>query len=139
WGIVSCFLQVAAVLCGLPFGAIGVAISYGICTYILFVPAIVYAGQPLHIGIRELIPAIGPPLIGALLAEAVGFTLQIYYLSDLPSFQRMTALVVVCVVVYMLVTIGMFRMTKPIKVAKRLLSDFLPSKLSRVFGLSAAH
>lgn len=139
WGIVSCVVQVAAVLCGLPFGAMGVAISYGICMYILFVPAIVYAGQPLHIGIRELIPAIGPPLIGALIAEAVGFTLQTYYLSALPSFQRMTALVVVCVVVYMLVTIGMFRMTKPIKVAKRLLSDFLPSKLSRVFGLSAAH
>lgn len=139
WGIVSCIVQVVAVLCGLPFGAMGVAISYGICIYILFVPAIVYAGQPFDIGAREIIPAIAPPLIGALVAEAVGFTLRIYYLSDLPSFQRMAALVVVCVVVYMLITIGMFRMTKPIEVAKRLLSDFLPSGLSRILGLSAAH
>ncbi len=139
WGIASCIVQVVAVLCGLPFGALGVAVSYGICTYILFVPAILYAGQPLHIGLRELMPAIAPPLIGALIAEAIGFTLQTYYLSDLPSFQRMAVLIMACVFVYMLVTIGMFRMTKPIKVAKRLLSEFLPSKLSRVFGRSLAH
>ncbi len=139
WGVVSCVVQVMAVLCGLPFGAMGVAISCGICTYILFVPAILYAGQPLHIGSRELMPAIGPPLIGSLVAEAVGFTLRINYLSDLPSSQRMAALVVACVVVYMLVTVGMFRMTKPIEVAKRLLSDVLPSGLSRMLGLSTAH
>jgi polysaccharide transporter, PST family len=139
WGIASCIVQVVAILCGLPFGAMGVAISYGICTYILFVPAIVYAGQPFQIGVRELMPAIGPPLIGALVAEAAGFTLRIYYLSDSPPFQRMAALVVVCVIGYMMITIGIFRMTKPISVAKRLLQDFLPSGLSRMLGLSTAH
>ncbi len=139
WGVVSCVVQVGAILCGLPFGAMGVATSYTICMYMLFVPAIVYAGQPLQIGIGHLMRSIGPQLIGALVTAVAGFTLRMYYLSDLPSFQRMVALVVACVVVYMLVTVGMFRMTKPIEVVKRLLSDVLPSGLSRMLGLSAAH
>lgn len=139
WGLLSCLVQIVAVLCGMPFGATGVAISYGICTYILFVPAIVYAGQPLQIGLRELMPAIVPPLIGALIAEGVGFTLRTFYLSDLSSIQRMAALIVVCVTAYALITVGMFRMTKPMDVAKRLLSDLLPNRLSRMLGLSTAH
>lgn len=139
WGIISCIVQVAAVLCGLPFGAMGVAISYGLCTYILFMPAIVYAGQPLQIGVLDLMRAVGPPLIGALVADAVGFTLRMYYLSDSPPFQRMAALIVACVIAYTLITVGVFGMTKPIEVAKRLLREFLPSGLSRMLGLSAAH
>lgn len=139
WGVVSCVVQVLSVLCGLPFGTMGVAISYGICTYIIFVPAIVYAGQPLQIGVRDLMQAIGPQLIGALVAAAAGFTLRVYHLSDSPPFQRMAILAIICGVIYMMVTVGFFRMTKPIQIAKRLLRDFLPSGLSRVLGLNAVH
>lgn len=139
WGMVSGVVQVVAVLCGLPFGAVGVAISYGLCMYLLFVPAIVYAGRPLQISVRDLLRAIGPPLIGAFVAEALGFTLRMFYLSDLPPFQRMAALVITCMIGYLLITVGLFRMTKPLDVAKRLLQDFLPSGLSRILGLSPAH
>lgn len=139
WGVVSCVVQVAAIGCGLPFGAMGVAISYGICTYILFVPAIVYAGQPLQIGCRHLMGAIGPQLVGSLVAAAAGFTLQMHYLSDFLPLQRMAALIVACVIVYMTVTVGVFRVTKPIEVAKRLLQDFLPEGLSRLLGARAVN
>lgn len=139
WGVMSCVVQVVAILCGLPFGAMGVATSYTICMYFLFVPAIVYAGQPLQIGFRHLMGAIGPQLIGSLGAAAAGFTLRMYYLSDSPPFQRMAALVVACVIAYTLITVGIFGMTKPIEVAKRLLQDFLSSRLSRILGLSGAH
>lgn len=139
WGVLSCGVQVVAILCGLPFGAMGVATSYTICMYILFVPAIVYAGQPLQIGLGHLMRAIGPQLIGALVAAAAGFTLRMYYLSNSPPFQRMATLVVACGIGYMVVTVGIFRMTKPIGVAKRLLQDFLPRELSKFLGLSAAH
>ncbi len=139
WGVVSCVVQVTAILCGLPFGAIGVATSYTICMYILFVPAIVYAGQPLQIGLLHLMRAIGPQLIGALVSAAAGFTLRMYYLSDSPPFQRMATLIVTCGIGYMIVTVGVFRMTKPIEVANRLLRDALPVRLSRFLGSSAAH
>ena len=137
WGGVSCVVQVAAILCGLPFGAMGVAISYTICMYIIFVPAIVYAGQPLQIGVRHLMRAIGPQLIGALVTAAMGFALRTYYLSDFPPLQRMAMLVVACGIGYMMVTVGIFRMTKPIDVAMRLLHDFLPHGLSRFLGISS--
>ena len=139
WGVVSCVVQVLAVLCGLPFGTVGVAISYGICTYIIFVPAIVYAGQPLGIGVQDVMQAVGPQLIGAIVAAVAGFTLQVYYLADSSPFQRMGIVVITCLTVYMVITVGLFRMTKPIEVTKRLLRDFLPNGLSRVLGLNAAH
>jgi len=139
WGIVSCAVQVVAILCGLPFGAMGVAISYTACIYVLFVPAIVYAGQPLQIGLRHLMHAIGPQLIGSLVAAAAGLMLRIYYLSDSNPFQRMTTLVIACGIVYMLITVGIFKVTKPIEVGRRLLQDFLPGGLSRFLGLRAAH
>jgi PST family polysaccharide transporter len=139
WGVLSCVVQVAAILCGLPFGAMGVATSYTICMYLLFVPAIVYAGRPLHIGFRYLLRAIGPQLTGSFAAAAAGFTLRMYYLSDASLFQRMGTLVVACGLVYTMTTVGIFGMTKPIKVAKRLLQDFLPGGLSRFLGASAVH
>ena len=51
----------------------------------------------------------------------------------------MAALSGACVIAYTLITVGIFGMTKPIEVAKRLLREFLPSGLSRMLGLSAAH
>jgi len=139
WGVVSCVVQVVAVLCGLPFGTMGVTISYTACMYLLFIPAIMYAGKPLQIGFRHLMGAIGPQFIGSLGAAAVGFTLRINSLSDSPPLQRIAALIVACVMAYTLITVGIFEMTKPIEVAKRLLRDFLPSGLSRRLGLGAAH
>lgn len=139
WGVLSCAVQVVAILCGLPFGTMGVAISLAVSMYILFVPAIVYAGQPLQIGLWHLMRAIGPPLIGSLAAAAAGFALRMYYLSDFSPFHRMAILVVTCGIAYILVTVGVFRMTKPLVVARRLLLDFLPGGLSSVLGLKPAH
>ncbi|HEU5406800.1 MAG TPA: oligosaccharide flippase family protein, partial [Nitrospira sp.] len=139
WGVVSGVVQVAAILCGLPFGAVGVAISYGVCTYILFMPAIAYAGQPLQIGLKHLMQAIGPQLIGSLVAAAAGFTLRIYYVSDFPPFQRMATLVAACGVAYVMMTVGIFGMTKPFEVAMRLLRDFLPGGLSRLLGIRSVN
>jgi PST family polysaccharide transporter len=139
WGFLSCVVQVAAILCGLPFGAMGVTTSYTICVYLLFVPAIVYAGQPLQIGFRHLMRAIGPQLIGSLGAAAVGFTLRSNYLLDSPPLVRMATLVLACGIGYAMITVGFFKVTKPIEVAKRLLHDFLPCGFSRLIGLRGSH
>jgi polysaccharide transporter, PST family len=139
WGIVSCVVQVAAILCGLPFGIIGVATSYTLCMYLLFVPAIVYAGYPLQIGFSHLIRAIGPQLIGSLGAALVGFTLRVNFLSDFPAIQRMGFLILASVVGYLLITVCIFRVTKPIELGIRLFRDFLPPGLQRFLGVRAVH
>ena len=138
WGVISCIVQVAAILCGLPFGTIGVATSYTLCMYLLFVPAIVYAGHPLQIGVSHLMRAVGPQLIGSLVAALIGFVLRIFYLSESSAIERMSYLPIACVAGYLVTTVGVFRVTKPIKVAGQLLRDFLPVRLSRLIRLRPA-
>jgi PST family polysaccharide transporter len=133
WGLFSCVIQVVAILCGLPFGAIGVATSYAICMYLIFVPAIVYAGHPLQIGFPHLMRAIGPQLVGSFGAGLVGFTVRMNFLVDVAPLQRMSLLVLVCLMGYLVITVGLFRVIKPIKVAVQLLQDFLPIRLAQLF------
>jgi PST family polysaccharide transporter len=139
WGIFSCAIQVVAILCGLPFGTIGVATSYTFCMYLLFVPAIVYAGHPLKIGFQHLMRAIGPQLIGSLGAALLGFALRMNYLSESTPIERIVFLILACVVGYLAITVGIFKVTKPILVAQQLLQDFLPVGVSRIFRVRIVH
>lgn len=138
WGVFSCVVQVIAILCGLPFGTIWVATSFTVCMYLLFVPAIVYAGRPLSIGFSHLLRAIGPQLVGSFSAAILGFGVRSTYLADASWIERFTILILVCPVAYVLVTVGIFKVAEPIEVAKRLLLDFLPIQLSRLLGVRVA-
>ena len=84
WGFFSAICQFAAVAAGLPFGAIGVATAHAIATFCLFVPAVVYAGEPLGIGAKDVLRAVETTTAAALIAVAIGITLQSAFLSDLP-------------------------------------------------------
>src|SRR5262249_49367744 len=73
WGLFSAVCQLIALAAGLPFGPIGVAISYTIATFGLFVPALAYAGQPVGIGAKDVLQAVGPQTAAALITVAFGF------------------------------------------------------------------
>jgi PST family polysaccharide transporter len=132
WGIVSFCVQVIALFCGMPFGTMGIAIAYTVCPYLLFMPAIVYSGVPFGIGTSHLLKAVGPQLIASVCAAGVGFLLRFNYLAHTSMMPRIMILVFVCVAVYLLITVGLFEVVKPLKVARSLISDFLPTKLSRL-------
>ena len=76
WGIVSLVVQVVAVLGGLPFGTIGVAVATVMTSLLLAVPSISYAGHPIGIGAALVIRAVGQQLIGAISTAAGGWWLQ---------------------------------------------------------------
>lgn len=130
WGIISCIVQLAALFIGLPFGVIGIATAHTISVYILFVPAIVYSGVPFGIGITHLLKAVGPQLTGSVIAAGVGFLLRIQYLSEVSALERMIVLTVACVSSYLLVTVGLFKLVKPLEVVRWLVLDSLPSRIS---------
>jgi PST family polysaccharide transporter len=56
--------------------------------YVLFVPALVYAGRPLGIASRDVIAAIGPQFTGALAVAGVGFALRGALLAGMPRFNE---------------------------------------------------
>jgi PST family polysaccharide transporter len=122
---------VIAVIIGMPFGSVGIATAGTICVYLLFVPAIIYSGQPFGIGIPHLFRAIGPQLTGALAAMGFGMILRFMYLSEIPSLVRIIILVTACGTIYLLVTIVFFRLVEPLNVAKSFLFENMPAQVSR--------
>ncbi len=117
-------VQLLALAAGLPFGVTGVAIAYAIAMFVLFVPALVYSGRPVGIGTRDVLQAVGPQMIAALAAVAVGFVVQLEFLGESPSFMRIFVSDMVCSLTYLAVVIGVFRVTDPLQLVFSVLRDF---------------
>jgi PST family polysaccharide transporter len=117
WGIVSLCVQVAALLGGLPFGATGVAAASVIASLLIAVPSIMYAGRPIGVGATLLMRAVGPQLIGAISTVALGWYLQMTVLTGYSSFARILLSSALCGCFYLVVVVGVFRLTEPLKIA----------------------
>ncbi|MEO8321652.1 MAG: lipopolysaccharide biosynthesis protein [Bradyrhizobium sp.] len=124
WGACSAVFQLLALAAGLPFGVTGVAMAYTIAMFALFVPALVYAGRPVGIGARDVLQAVGPQTVAALVAVAAGFALQLEFLGELPQFMRVFISGMVCLATYLAVVVGVFRVTDPLRLAFSVLRDF---------------
>lgn len=118
WGIVSLGVQIIAVIGGLPFGAMGVAIAGVIANGLLSIPSIIYAGRSIGVDAALVIRAVGPQFIGAVSAAAVGWWLQTAALGDYSSIVRILLSGTFCVCLYLIIVVGLFRLTGPIKVAR---------------------
>ena len=123
WGIVSLVVQVVAVLGGLPFGATGVAVAVVMTSLLLAVPSISYAGRPIGIGAALVIRAVGQQLIGAISTAAGGWWLQTTALTHCSSFVRIFLSTGFCISIYLIIVVGLFRLTEPIKVAGTVVQD----------------
>ena len=123
WGIVTAIVQILAVLGGLPFGPTGVAVAIVMTSLLLAVPAISYAGRPIGIGGAFVIRTIGPQLMGAISTAAAGWWLQTAALTHCSGFARILLSSGFCVFIYLIVVVGLFRLTEPIKVGGRLVQD----------------
>jgi len=131
WGIFATCIQAIALFSGLPFGPIGVALAYVLSTYLLFVPALAYAGRPIGIGAADVISAVGRPLIGTLLAAGVGFILRETVLNKSDLVLNVFLLSAAYVSIYLILVAGILKVRSPIRVLHTLVSDvLLASKLS---------
>ena len=129
WGIFACAFQLVALFCGLPFGTMGVAVAYVVAMYILFIPAIAYAGKPIGIGARDVVKAVGPQLVAALAGTAFGFALRFWVLADVHMLVRIPLVILACGGLYLAIVVGLFKVTKPLQVARSLMIDFLPKRI----------
>ena len=123
WGIFAAVVQVLFIFGGLPFGPTGVAVALVLTSLLLAVPAIWYAGRPIGIGGAFVIRAVGQQVIGAISAAAGGWWLQTTALTDYSSFARIFLSSGLCVFIYLIVVVGLFRLTQPIKVAGSVVQD----------------
>jgi len=128
WGVFSAACQLVALVAGLPFGLIGVATAYTIVMFGLFIPALVYAGRPFEIGVRDVLSAAGPQTAAGLIAVAFGFAVQHIFLADFSQLARFLVSTPVCLATYLAVVVGVFRVTGPLRLAFSLLRDFGPMR-----------
>jgi PST family polysaccharide transporter len=124
WGVFSAACQLVALGCGLPFGAMGVAIAYTIAMFLLFLPALVYAGRPINVGVKDVLSATAPQMTSALVAIACAISVQGIFFMELPMFLKLLGSVATCLGVYLVMVLGVFRATGPFKIAFSLLHDF---------------
>ena len=124
WGLVSTIAQLVALFAGLPFGTMGVACSYVVCTYLLFLPAIAYSGAPFGIGVGKVLQAVGPQMIGALVATALGFLLRNTVFAETSMVLRTIYLVASYSVVYLLIVVGLFRVRTPLQVGRSVIQSY---------------
>jgi PST family polysaccharide transporter len=132
WGVFAAAVQVLALFGGLPFGPMGVAAAYVIAMYVLFVPAIAYAGRPLGIGTADVLWVVGPQILGAVTAAGLGFLLRFTSLAHTPRIERVAILAVAYVAAYLVIVVGFFGVTTPLNVATSLLRDFMPARLAPI-------
>jgi PST family polysaccharide transporter len=129
WGFFSALFQLAALLAGVPFGLAGVATAHAIATFCLFLPALVYAGRPVGIEARDVLRAVGPQMLAALGTVAIGFMVQHAFLVDLPQLARIALSVPICLAAYLLLVVGVFRVTRPLELAFSLVHELNPFRL----------
>jgi PST family polysaccharide transporter len=124
WGLISAACQILAVIAGVPFGLIWVAATCMIATYLLFIPALVYAGRPVGIDAKDVIGAVGPQTLSGLIAVAVGFVIRQVFLADMSEIARFGISGSVCLLTYLAVVIIVFRVTEPFRLALSVLRNF---------------
>ncbi len=137
WGIVAIIVTVLLFVIGLPFGAIGVAIAYSASYYILIVPALWYAGRPIHLKITSVLSVIWKDFISALAAGLLSWF--ILYENELLSnifrdtniFARMTVSVILCIFIYLFLIVSLYQSTKPISQFISVLRDTVRGQVSK--------
>lgn len=115
WGIFGSFALFLALLAGLPFGPLGVAIAYSTLSYATVVPAIVYAGAPVALRARDVLRAIGPPILCATACGALGLYLKEDVFVALPPHARLLIVPFLCVTAYLLLMRFAFRETRALR------------------------
>jgi PST family polysaccharide transporter len=133
WGIIEMTTSVLAFIIGLPFGAVGVAIAYGLSFYVLLAPGLLYAGKPIDITLSSLLSAIWRYYLCALVAGLLSwFLLYSYEASsviflELSTFPRLLVSLSLCASLYLLLIVTLFQGMDPIFQLVSLFRDMKPS------------
>lgn len=133
WGIIEMTTSVLAFMIGLPFGAVGVAIAYGLSFYVLLCPGLLYAGKPINIRLFSLLSALWKYYVCALAAGLFCWFLLYSYESTsviflgLNTFAKILVSLTLCMSLYLLLIFSFFQGIQPILQLISILRDMKPS------------
>jgi O-antigen/teichoic acid export membrane protein len=129
WGAITLGVQTVGVLAGLPFGPTGVAVAVVVAGMLIAVPAASYAGRPIGIGAGQVIRATGRQMTGAVGMASAGWWVHGTVLANFSGIVRIILSAGICISIYLIIVVGLFRLVQPIKVAAGFAQDQLTRKL----------
>jgi PST family polysaccharide transporter len=130
WGVFASCAQFIALFCGLPYGPMGVAVAFVVAMFVLFVPAIAYAGRPFQIDAMDVVAIIWRPMAASLIAAAACFLLRWTVLAEAHAVVRTAVLAATYVVTYLALVIGVLRVHTPIRTMQSLVRGYLPPRFA---------
>ena len=134
WGVLATVAHFIALFIGLPYGATGVVVAYVVCMYVLFVPAIAYAGKPLGITAHDVIAAVGLQLVAAVGSVACSVAVHRLLLPHSEPLMRIAILSGTYLASYLVLAAGVFKVRMPLTVMLSLVRDALPRRFAQQVG-----
>lgn len=144
WGLAEFIVIGLSFLVGLQWGASGIAMAWVASCWILAIPALWYAGQPVGLGVAAIVGSVWKYVLASALAG--GATAAI--LARMPSLaaapgwigavNRGVAVSVVFVALYLGGVILLYRGCAPLYQFSALVRDMLPGRFSRSLPIAAA-
>jgi PST family polysaccharide transporter len=99
-GLINAIITSFSFVCGLPWGAKGVAISYVISNYVLFLPTLFYSFEDTSIRLFDFVVATYKPLLASLVM-GIGCFFLIPFLGHISPFISMPICFLVCAGLYL--------------------------------------
>lgn len=136
WGFVDLAVTAAFLVGGLHWGAVGVALGWVISSWIITVPALWYACQPIHLGVGPILQAMWRYIVAALLAGGISAFLlhQTALFAAMPgtlgAAVRVAADSILFTIFYLGAVIVFYRGWGPINQVVGLLQDMVARKFS---------
>lgn len=133
WGIIAFVTTAVFFVIGLPFGGVGIAVAYVASFYVLIVPGLLYAGNPVNLKLSSLVSVVWKYFVSALVAGILCWFLFYLFEStsnifiNLNAISRISVSLFLCTFLYLLLIVAFYRSTKPISQFVSLLHDMAPN------------
>jgi polysaccharide transporter, PST family len=132
WGLFATAVQVAGLLCGLPFGPLGIAVAYVATMFLLFVPGIAYAGRPLDISAGDVVRIVWRPVLASLSAAAIAFATRWTLLPDMHPLWRAVVLGTVYLTAYLALVLGVLHVRTPVRTTRTLVRGYFTPRAAQL-------
>ena len=136
WSIVATAVTVVLFFAGIPYGVLGVAVAYSASYYILMIPGLLYAGQPIRLKLSHILSSAWKCFTAALFAGLLcSYIFSWTFISEvfvgLNIIVRILAQSFCCSALYLTVLIVLYRRFSPILQFFVVLRDMVPWPLFR--------
>jgi polysaccharide transporter, PST family len=132
WGVLSTSAHLAALAVGLRYGTVGVVVAYVVCMHAIVFVALRFSSKLLDTSMWVQVQPIAPQFVSALACAGGGFVVRAMLWDGLSPWARLPIEALTCVVIYLTLMVGAFKVTHPLGFLR---AAELESFVSRIPGV----